>query len=50
MQTKIDTPLRDYIITEIRKDYYHVVIGNVNLGVFEKSDIRHLIETLDNSI
>lgn len=35
---------------EVRKDYYLLVINDVSLGEFEKSDLRHIIEVIDNSI
>ena len=35
---------------EVRKDYYLLVVNDVSLGEFEKSDLRHIIEVIDNSI
>jgi len=33
-----------------RKDYYKLVINGVNLGEWEKSELRYLIEKIDNKI
>lgn len=33
-----------------RKDYYKFVINGVNLGEWEKSELRYLIEKIDNKI
>jgi hypothetical protein len=33
-----------------RKDYYKFLINGVNLGEWERSELRHLIETIDNKI
>ena len=33
-----------------RKDYYKFLINGVNLGEWERSDLRHLIEVIDNKI
>jgi len=41
---------RQIIVTPIKKDHYHLIIGNTNLGLFERSELRHLIEIIDNSI
>ena len=35
---------------EVRKDYYLLIVNNVSLGEFEKSDLRHVIEVIDNAI
>jgi len=35
---------------KVRKDYYLLVINDISLGEFEKSDLRHIIEVIDNSI
>jgi len=32
------------------KDYYILTVSGVNLGRFERSELRYLIETLDNAI
>ena len=31
-------------------EYYNVTINQTDLGKFEKSELRHLIEILDNAI
>ena len=33
-----------------RKDYYKFVINGVKLGEWERSELRYLIETIDNKI
>ncbi len=33
-----------------RKDYYKFLINGVNLGEWERSELRHLIEVIDNKI
>ena len=33
-----------------KKDHYHLTINNMYLGELERSDLRHLIETIDNKI
>jgi len=33
-----------------RKDYYKFLINGVNLGEWERSESRHLIEVIDNKI
>lgn len=35
---------------EVRKDYYLLIVNNVTLGEFERSDLRHIIEVIDNAI
>ncbi len=35
---------------EVRKDYYLLIIGDKSLGEFEKSQLRHIIEVIDNAI
>jgi hypothetical protein len=35
---------------KVRKDYYLLIIDNKSLGEFEKSQLRHLLETIDNAI
>lgn len=32
------------------KDYYVLTVSGVNLGRFERSELRYLIETIDNTI
>ena len=33
-----------------RKDYYKFLINGVNLGEWERSELRYLIEVVDNKI
>ncbi len=33
-----------------RKDYYKFLINGVNLGEWERSELRYLIEVIDNAI
>ena len=33
-----------------RKDYYNFLINGVKLGEWERSELRHLIEVIDNKI
>lgn len=35
---------------EVRKDYYLLIIDDKSLGEFEKSQLRHIIEVIDNAI
>lgn len=35
---------------EVRKDYYLLIVNDVSLGEFEKSDLRHVIEVIDHAI
>ena len=35
---------------EVRKDYYLLIIDDKSLGEFEKSQLRHILETIDNAI
>ena len=35
---------------QVRKDYYLLIIDNKTLGEFEKSQLRHIIEVIDNAI
>jgi len=35
---------------EVRKDYYLLIIDDKSLGEFERSQLRHIIETIDNAI
>ena len=37
-------------ITDSRKDHYYLTINKIKLGEFERSDLRHLIEVIDNHI
>ena len=34
----------------VRKDYYLLIIDDKSLGEFERSQLRHIIETIDNAI
>ena len=34
----------------VRKDYYLLIVNDISLGEFEKSDLRHVIEVIDNAI
>ena len=33
-----------------KKDHYYLTINKIILGEFERSDLRHLIEKIDNQI
>ena len=35
---------------EVRKDYYLLIINDIKLGEFEKSELRNIIEKIDNAI
>ena len=35
---------------QVRKDYYLLIIEDKSLGEFERSQLRHIIETIDNAI
>ena len=35
---------------EVRKDYYLLIIEDKSLGEFEKSQLRHILEVIDNAI
>ena len=37
-------------LVSIRKDYYNLSIGTEAIGTFERSELRHIIEQLDNKI
>ena len=43
-----------YINIEIKnaeqKDHFKFLINGLDLGTWERSDLRHLIETIDNKI
>ncbi len=34
----------------VRKDYYLLIVDDKSLGEFERSQLRHIIETIDNAI
>jgi len=35
---------------EVRKDYYLLIVNDISLGEFERSELRHIIEVIDNAI
>ncbi len=35
---------------ETREDYFMLIIRGINLGEFEKSELREIIEKIDNEI
>jgi hypothetical protein len=35
---------------EVRKDYYLLIIDDKSLGEFERSELRHILEVIDNAI
>ena len=35
---------------QVRKDYYLLIIDDISLGEFEKSQLRHILEVIDNAI
>ena len=37
-------------VIPVDKDTYRVIINGFDFGELDKSDIRHLIQTLDNGI
>ena len=37
-------------IKQVNKDHYELDVKGVNLGIFERSELRHLIEVIDNTI
>ena len=34
----------------VRKDYYLLIIDDKSLGEFERSQLRHILEVIDNAI
>ncbi|MDC1446506.1 hypothetical protein N8344_00880 [bacterium] len=34
----------------VRKDYYLLIVNDISLGEFEKSELRNIIEVIDNAI
>ena len=34
----------------VRKDYYLLIVNDISLGEFEKSELRNIIEVIDNVI
>lgn len=37
-------------IVEVSKDTFEIQVRGINLGIFERSQARHLIEQLDNAV
>ena len=37
-------------LVQIRKDYYNLSIGTTIIGTFERSELRHILEQIDNKI
>jgi hypothetical protein len=35
---------------QVKKDYYLLIIDDKSLGEFERSQLRHIIEVIDNAI
>jgi len=35
---------------QVRKDYYLLIVNDISLGEFEKSQLRHILEVIDNVI
>jgi hypothetical protein len=35
---------------QVRKDYYLLIVNDISLGEFEKSELRNIIEVIDNAI
>ncbi len=35
---------------KVRKDYYLLIIDDKTLGEFERSQLRHILEVIDNAI
>eukprot|EP01052_Picozoa_sp_SAG31_P012677 SAG31_NODE_746_length_12401_cov_7.236872_18_plen_43_part_00 len=35
---------------KVRKDYYLLIINDISLGEFERSQLRHILEVIDNAI
>ena len=40
----------DPIIKQVNKDHYELDVKGINLGIFERSELRYLIEVIDNVI
>lgn len=40
----------DVALDKTKKDHYKLKINNVDLGEFERSDLRHIIQQIDNKI
>jgi len=35
---------------QVRKDYYLLIVNDKSLGEFERSQLRHILEVIDNAI
>ena len=35
---------------QVRKDYYLLIVNDISLGEFERSQLRHILEVIDNAI
>ena len=35
---------------QVRKDYYLLIVNDISLGEFERSQLRNIIEIIDNAI
>jgi hypothetical protein len=35
---------------KVRKDFYLLIINDISLGEFERSQLRHILEVIDNAI
>jgi len=35
---------------QVRKDYYLLIVNDISLGEFERSELRHILEVIDNAI
>jgi hypothetical protein len=35
---------------QVRKDYYLLIVNDISLGEFERSELRNIIEVIDNAI
>ena len=35
---------------KVRKDFYLLLINDISLGEFERSQLRHILEVIDNAI
>ena len=42
--------MRKFKIEQVDKNYFKITFSGVNLGRFERSEVRHLIEVFDNAI
>ena len=37
-------------LNKVEKDYYELKINGASIGTWERSDLRHLIQVIDNEI